>query len=220
MIERFIHTALKEGITTLQNNVDLLEDLFITQHGLSAAEFAAIRTLFAAKPPSVVHGYAHVEQKFPLYAIVLGSEGESQNFLGDDGGMVLEEGDEDYGADILTAVWTHSHDILVYAEHPDVTLYYYEIAKSILLAAGDYFNEQGMFQISLSGMDMAPDPRYVPEHLFLRRLTLKCQREFQRLTHETKRAFKISGIAVDSAGSPSDAGGVKTQVAAYLEGDE
>lgn len=221
MIERLIYTALKEGLVTFQKNENFLEDLFVTQYGLSSTEFEAIRTHFRAKPPNVIHGYAHADAKFPLYSIVLGAEGEAVNFIGDDAGMVPMDDPDDPGADIRSAIWDHSHDIFVYTEHPDVTLYYYEIAKAILLASQEYFLHNGVFGQRFSGMDMAPDPRYVPENLFLRRLTFKSQTEFQTLV-DVNRAFKISGIAVDSSGSPSDVGGVKTNVKPYgnLEGNE
>ena len=218
MIERFIYTALTEGFATLQKDVDILEDLFIGQHGLSKTEFAAIRTLLATKPPKVIHGYAHADESFPLCSIVLDSEQETDEFLAYDAGQVEDPDDPDYQTDILSAIWQHSHSVLIYAEHPDAVLYYYEMAKSSLIAAHDYFIDQGMHNVSLSGMDLAPDPRYIPAHLFLRRLSIKSQREFQRLDRKTAKAFKVTGIAVDSSGSPSDVGGVPTNVKTY-EGD-
>lgn len=216
MIERLIYRVLKDGIAQLAANPAILEDLFIGQHGLTAAEFASIKKLFLAQPPGVHHGYAHTENNFPLYAIILDSEGESTAFLAADAAP-LPEDDPDYPSDVSSALWRHNYSILTYAEHPDVALYYYEIAKTIMFAARDFFvNESGLFNLVLSGMDFAPDPRYLPEHLFLRRLSFQCESEFQRVvTGKNLKAFKVRGIAVDSSGSPSDVGGVPTLVTVH-----
>ena len=219
MIERFIYTALTEGFQTLKANNDFLHDLFVTLHGLSEKEFKSIKLLLETKTPKVIHGYAHADESFPLCSIVLDSEQETDEFLGFDAGMVDDPKDPDYRDDILSGIWQHNHSVLIYAEHPDAVLYYYEMAKSSLLAAHEYFVDRGMHNITLSGMDLAPDPRYIPAHLFLRRLSIKSQREFQRL-ETVQRAFKVQGIAVDSSGSTSDVGGVPTNVKPYAaEGD-
>ena len=73
------------------------------------------------------------------------------------------------------------------------------------------------FEIKISGGDMAPDPRYMPEHLFVRQIKFGCNREFLRTDLATLRqkAFTVSGIHVDSSGSPSDVGDVKTLITTY-----
>lgn len=212
MIQRYLYTALKEGIDAILKNPVILDDLFRELYGLEVKEVAAIKTVFAAHPPEVIHGYARHDSKFPLFSIVLANEGESQTVLADQAGFVADEDDPDYGTDIESAVWQHTYQVLIYSEHPDVTGYYYEIAKSILIAANDYFVQQGIFNQKYSGMDLAPDPRYVPERLFLRQLTMTCEREFMRLSRDVKKAFKVSGIYVDKSGSDSDVGGVQTGV--------
>ena len=149
----------------------------------------------------------------PVWAIVLENENEAVTWIGDESGMIEDTSDPNFGADIEGSVWEHRYGIWCYTEHPDVTAYYYEVMKSILVAAHQYFIEQEILNMNLSGMDLAPDPKYVPEHLFARRMVFTCQREFRVLqTDPAGKAFKVSGIHVDSAGSPSDVGGVKTLV--------
>lgn len=215
MIQRFLYTTLKEGLAAIQAKPEILDDLFLDLWELSASEVAEIKTAFLAKYPGVIHGYARSETEFPVFSVVLGNEGEAAHYLGDDAGMIDDMDHPDFGSDCLSAIWKHSYQILCYTEHPDLTLYYYEIAKAILLTAD--FNSLDLFEVHVSGMDLMPDPRYIPEHLFVRQMTFECQREFMRVDKVSKlsKAFQVAGIHVDKSGSPSDVGAVKTLVTPY-----
>lgn len=214
MIQRTLFNVLKLGIEEINQNIEILEDLFIEQYGLSESETASIRKLWETKPPNVIHGYADADSKFPLYAITLLSERESDKFIGDSAGDVVDPEDPDFGAEAVSSIWRHDYAVWIYSDHPDVTLYYYEVAKHIILTAGPLFVQNLIMDIDVSGMDMAPDPRYLPAHLFVRQLKFSCKRELLRVDPGTGlgKAFKVAGIHVDSSGSPSDVGGVKTLV--------
>ncbi len=149
-----------------------------------------------------------------MYSIILGNEAESEHFLNNDAPQITDPEDPDFGADVKSTVWDHSYHILVYAEHPDVTSYYYAIAKSIILSSFGFFEDRGLFDIRLSGQDLAPDPRYMPEHAFARRLVFTCDRQFRQVDRASKsgKAFQVAGIHIDESGSDSDVGGVKTLV--------
>lgn len=226
MIQRLLFNVLKVGVEQITRDTTILEELFQEQYDLSAEETAAIIKLWNAKPPSIIHGYAHADSQFPLFAITLLGERESDKFIGDSAGDIDDVLDPDFPAEELSALWRHDYGIWIYTEHPDATLYYYEIAKSILLTANtgeiggegsNLFIRNGVMDIDMQGMDMAPDPRYLPDHLFVRQLRFSCKREFLRVNRASKlgRAFKVAGIHVDSSGSSSDVGGVKTNVKLY-----
>ena len=214
MIQRFIYRALKQGLEEIKSDNRILQFLFEDWYSMSEEETETIQRIFNEKTPLVVHGYLPKDAQIPAYSITLSGEAEAQNVLGDEAAQSLDENDEDYGSDIYTAIWEHSYNIHCYAEHPDVCQYIYEAAKSMLLSAGTIFLEEGLFEGHLSGMDLIPDPRYIPEHLFVRQLTFKCQREFMQVDRLSKlrKAFRVRGIHVDRSGSPSDVGGVKTLV--------
>lgn len=221
MIERFLFTVLKRGIEEIQADPEIIDDLFADLHSLAAPEIAAIKTVFATSPPKVVHGYAQSEMVLPVYSIILAEESETDMFIGDDVGMVLDEEDPDFGADIKGSVWQHNYTILCYAEHPDTTRYIYETAKAILIVGtADVFLPEGIHGIRFSGSDLSPNKVYIPEHLFVRQLNFQCRRLFQRVDRQSKlgKAFKVAGIHIDSAGSPSDVGGVKTLVTVGTSG--
>ena len=222
MIQRYLFTALKNGIDQINADPEIITDLF-TNFDLTTTEIEAIKTWFAATPPEVHHGYARVDTKFPSYHIILGSENESDHVLGDEGVMIDDPEDENFGADVKTTIWEHNYQVLCYAEHPDATTYMYEIAKTILIVnAHSFFTEAGLFFQYISGMDLAPDPRYLPENLFGRQLTFKCKREFCRVDKDSAagKAFQVSAIHVDKSGSPSDVGGVKTKVTLFYPQQE
>lgn len=213
MIQRFIYTALQTGLKAIADTPSILDDLFGEHYGLSATELAAIKTFFKVTPPSVIHGYPNVSSKFPLFAITLSAEQETDHILGDDAGMELDTLDPDFGADISASLWSHSYQVTIYAEHPDVALYCYEVAKASFMAAHDYFISVGLLETSLAGMDLIPDPRYIPENLFVRQLSFSCKREFQYVNKKKiGRAFKLAGLHIDSSGSPNDVGDVQTLI--------
>jgi hypothetical protein len=218
MIQRFLFSALKQGIDAITEDVTLLEAIF-ENYELAEGEVESMKTLWANKPPIVRHNFARPDDSFPLFALVLVDERETDTVLADDGGIVEEEDDPLFGADIKTSFWSHNYQVLIYTDHPDATLYWYEVAKSILLEA--QLHNFGIYDLMLSGGDVMPDPDYIPSHLFVRRLTIKASREFQRVVHSSRlgKAFKVTGIHVDKSGALGDPG-VKTLVVPYVEGED
>ncbi len=221
MLHRLLYDVLTSGIAAITDDITLLEELFNEHYGIEATETAAIREYFENKGFNVINGYARRDSEFPLVSIVLAGENETTPVIGDDGGIVYDAGDPFIGADIESMFWEHVYHLYVYTEHPDMTAAYYELVKSILLGGLDTLTEDGSFQYHVSGMDLAPDPRYVPEHLFVRQVTFKCTREFQRVDRDSRlsKAFAVAGIHIDKSGSPRDVGGVKTLVTTYTEGE-
>ena len=219
MIQRFIFEAMRQSINGITADLTLLDYVF-ENYELNESEVESIKTLWEAKPPTIRHGFARSDDEFPLYALILVNEREVDTVLSDDGGIVEDENDPNFGADIKTSFWEHNYDILVYTEHPDATLYWYEVAKSIMLAARFY--DVGIYDLSLSGGDIMPDPEYLPAHLFVRRLNIKASREFQRIDHASRldKAYRVSGIHIGRRGSPRDPGPVKTLLVPYSEGDD
>jgi hypothetical protein len=222
MIQRYLIDLLQEGFDAIVADPLILEDIFLENYGLSDAEVAAIKIFFAAHPIVLVNGYSRQDNRYPAIAVTLGSEGESQTVLGDDGGMVMDESDKYYHCDINTAIWEHTYFLTVISEHPDTTAYYYEMAKAILLAGLEQLTEKGLASIKVSGEELMLDPAYMPEHLFLRRIIFYCERELQQISRDSRltKAFRVSGIAVDKSGSPSDVGEVNTNVSIYYDGEE
>ena len=219
MIHRYLHDILTEGIAAILASPLILDELFQDNYELVSTEAAAIKTYFTTNGFNVHNGYPRTDTKYPSINIILGDEAEVESVLADTGGDITDENDPNYKAEILTAIWSHTYRLLVMTDHPDVTAYYYEIAKFILLEGFHDLIDDGMFEFELSGNELAPDPRYIPEHLFARQLIFSCQREFQRIgrARQRLRGGSISGLHVDSSGSKEDVGDVKTNVTTYVE---
>lgn len=215
MIERLLYTLLENGLTEIQENPSLVDELFGPDcFELGINEVEAIKALLVRIPPTVQHGYPRKDADFPCYCIVLGSESEDMHFLGHSGGMVAEEGD-DYGADIETSIWNHDFRIQVYTEHPDVTVYYYHLAKLIMLRDMNFFHDRGIHSIDLSGTELDPNMAQLPANLFVRQITVRAKRDFTTLVRSEK-AWAVTGLAV-GGGSESDDTTVKTLVTPYQE---
>lgn len=219
MIQRFLFNVLSAGLSAIQADLDLLDDVF-DQFGLSDTELTAIKTWFRENPPTVKHQYARTDDTFPLYSIVLGNEEESDLFIGNDGGLqVMDDDDPDRGADVKSSLWQHTYDILSYSDHPDGTTYLYEVQKAIFLSAD--LADCGLHSYHFSGMDLSPATPYIPAHLFARIFSIRAKREFERIDRTTAlgKAYKVGGIHIDRSGSPSDVGNVKTLVDVVSEDD-
>ena len=226
MAERLIYQVVEDGVTFLAANPQVIEEFLSTEAGLSEDEAADVARIYAAtkgkngarveRPgPSVVHGYARQDSAFPLYAITLGGENETQAFIGNEGGHIDDDEDPDHGADQFAAIFASTLNILVYAQHPDVVLYLYQLAKETLVAAIPLLTQEDLFDVRIAGADMAPDPAWVPAGLFLRRLTLSFNRQYTQTLPATKlgRAWRVQSIHADAAGDVgADVGGVQTHV--------
>jgi hypothetical protein len=216
VIERVLFDVITAGIAALKANPGAIAAFFARDSIISVEEAAALEDLFLNKEtPTVIHGYARENAKFPVYAITLGSESESQSFLGDEGGFIDDPEDEDHGADEFAAIFAYQFNLMVYAQHPDVVLAYYQLLKEIIVNGFPTFKANGLFDLRFSGADMAPDPSWVPAGLFVRRATLSCSREYTQPWPSSKlgRAWQVSGIHIDAQGDVGkDVGGVNTEV--------
>jgi len=220
MIHRYLHDLLTVGVAEITADPTLIDELFKDTYELVTAEADVIKAYFAAHPPSVINGYPRQDSAFPLVSIVLDSEQESQTFMGNSGGMIDDEDNEFYQHDLRSAMWAYTYRLMVFTEHPDVTSYYYEIVKFILLDGLEILVDDGCSNFKFAGADLAPDPNYVPAHLYGRNLVFSCDREFQRVDRESRlrKAFQVAGIHVDKGSASSEVvGDVKTNIIPYSE---
>jgi len=222
MIHRYINSILTAGIAAYKADPRLVDDLFENLYDLEDTEVEAIKTYFADKGLNVYNGFPRLDSKIPFVAIILAGENEAETFLGNYVGMVDDDGDTLYGADIEGSFWNHVYHLPVVSEHPDVTSYMYELVKMALLVGLSVLSDKGCFQYSFSGADLAPDPRYIPARMFVRQLTFSCERQFARLDRDSRlsKAFAVAGLHVDSSGSSGSVGGVKTLVTPYTGGED
>jgi hypothetical protein len=225
MIHRYLHDILSEGVAAIKANPGILDDLFRDNYVLVSEEAESIKQYFVDKGLAVKNGYPRESTVWPAVNIVLGEEAETDSVLAESGGLVMGSEDPDaeidpnVGAELLASIWAHQYRLIITTEHPDVTAYYYEIVKFIMLDGIRSLMDDGCFEFEFSGNDLAPNPPYFPEHLFSRQLVFRCQRELQRYDRalQNLRATRVSGIHVDKEASLRDVGEVETNVKPYTE---
>jgi hypothetical protein len=228
VIERFLFQAIKDGIDEVTADPASIERLFTDAEvpnpsfGIGAVEAARVRSywendddLTNRGAPVVQHGYPHGESEFPGFFLTLTGENEETHFMGDETGQLLDDPSvANYGAPISGSIWKHQYTILVITQHIDITLYYYQLLKSFLVAKDKFLKGCGLLHLSYSGSDLAPDKAWMPAGFFVRRFTIDCSTEYNQVTPDGfGRAWKVGGIHVHDPGTPGEAvGGVKTLV--------
>lgn len=222
MIERIIVDVLRRGLDQVRQDPTLIDALFVDVLDYAPQESAQIKVALAKRAPQAQMGYIREDATMPRYSVTLQGEQEVENALGDYAGMASETlGDPDFGCSTYGAIWEHNYQIMCYAEHPDLVSHLYELAKSILMANRRYFLEKNCQSKILGGMDLSPDAGYLPEHLFCRVMSLRCQREFTMVDRDSRlgRAFAVTGIAAPPA-SPYSNGDAQTLIDADVPAEE
>jgi len=210
MVERFLYDVLKTGIDWFLADTRRVSTFYERELGLDAAEAAKARTVFEADggSPTVLHSYPRTSGPFPCWAIVLAGDALKQKYLGDDLGQLDEEDELDELTDLdgkdalgIAIYVSYQYDIFVYAQDsPDLCLWSYSMLRWILLQNLSEFHTNGMHNVEWTGQDLMPDPRYMPENLWTRRLRLSFEAEER--AYESK--LKIRTVDAFVAGEPGE----------------
>lgn len=172
--ELTIRTLLTLGRDAVTANPSILD--FILQ-GAEAADLTSLKAHWAKHPPTILTGYARSEGPFPAWAVVLMGDNPNQDYLGL--GERLEDTDLDelFDDEVGRVRTSGVFGIHVYAQHPDVCLAHYRVLRYILNLGRKWLIGRGLQEPQLTGAELAPDPRYLPDQLFVRRLTLTVEFE-------------------------------------------
>lgn len=173
--EKTIRTLLQTGVDAISADLGssapgetVLDDILAS---LTPAERTKARELWGTNPPSVMMGYARMEWPFPCYAVTLSSDDPVQDYIGVGEHALLDDDDFTIGNESVRRT-SGKFAILVYAEHPDVCAWWYRVLRRILNVGIRYLIQNGLEEPSIAGTELAPDPRYTPENLFVRRVML------------------------------------------------
>tara|TARA_R110002020_G_scaffold194133_19_gene394779 strand:+ start:350 stop:1018 length:669 start_codon:yes stop_codon:yes gene_type:complete len=173
--EQRIRLCLLQGVTAISGDVSLLDTIL---DDLSPNDLATMKNVWTDHPPTVVSGYARAEGPFPCWAVTLMAEESAQDYTGAGQEAAFLGGDPECksGTKFKRRV-SGTFGINIYAEHPDVCAFYYRICRRIMNVGMWRLLEGGLNEPVLSGADLIPDPRYAPENLFTRRLTVTVEYE-------------------------------------------
>jgi len=226
MAERTLFATIRDGLAefTDENDRGKKYERFLTQFmRLDAEEAAKNRIYFAggtlasgetvgARPPTLVHGFARTGGPLPCWALTLGSEREANSFLGEDGPFLDEDGetwrDPETGniLDPKVRRVEYTFVILVIADHPDITVTYYQLLKYVILKHHQALIDADLDNLALNGADMVPDPRYLPSDVFARQLTVTLQTDEPWFEDLAEYADTVAGIHVDDSGEEATLG--------------
>lgn len=179
--ERILRAVLKTEIDRLSTQLAgdsykdaerLLTHLFAPTAGTDAA--ADFLTHFRRRPPAVVLNYPRATAEPPVYAIVMSDENETDNAIDDFVGETLD-GERGAAQEYRGAHFEGTFSVFVFAEHPEVTMYLYQLGKAILLGAKPVLERAGLVDVHFSGGDLSPDEAYIPESMFARVLRVTCK---------------------------------------------
>ena len=173
--EQRIRLVLTQGVDAISADPDLLAPILAD---LSANDLASIKSYWTDHRPTVLSGYARSEGPFPCFAVTLTSEQIAQDYVGAGQAVLLGSAipAEKVGTQFKRRV-TGLYGIHIYAEHPDVCACYYRVARRIMNVGMWRLLQGGLNEPVLTGEDLAPDPRYHPDNLFVRRLSLTVEYE-------------------------------------------
>lgn len=184
--ERVVFHVLKTGLDVLAAKPEIVDRAFRL---LPAAERAKIKTLLVKRKPKVVHGFPKADAYMPAVCVLLTNESEEQRYINDylgnstedpeldtdkDGEVEAEEvefvgGVEEQRVEGVRTKMTL--DVWIVDLHPDTVLAYYTLLWALLDGARRrVFAPLDMHPSDLSGGDVAPDPAYMPQASFIRRL--------------------------------------------------
>tara|TARA_Y100000034_G_C6892969_1_gene411212 strand:- start:1044 stop:1712 length:669 start_codon:yes stop_codon:yes gene_type:complete len=172
--QRIVLEVMRTGVTAVTANTSVLDNIL---QDLTSAELTKAKAYWASHPPTVVQSFARFsETPFPIWALTLQGDDTAQDFLGQGDMALLDANDFTIGSE-FRSLDTATFTIFVYAEHPDVVVWYYKILKRILKMGFLRMVNNGLHDPTLDGADVQPDPRYIPENVFIRRITLKVEYE-------------------------------------------
>lgn len=222
MFERALYDILTESLQRVVERPTVmsafLDSLPLDQDLGEREAVQRIIEEFAAHTRPVIHGYARTDTHMPVWSIVLAMDTEDVRPIGDE-----TDEDDDDGQPIKGSVFKSTYQVLVYSEHPDVTLYLYQLIRAILIARrSDLTARAGVLNVTnLAGAELSPDRIWMPEHLFVRAVSLGADAEVRGLPGLTDlpsddqglRAGRVVGVHVNDPGRPPD--GLSHRVTPY-----
>ncbi len=177
MAQRVIKCLLDGGILYYTQQPDALRR---AMPFLEEKELSSFQTMLLKKPPRVVHQYPRALADTPVLAIRSGAERVSiqERYLVDYAAVGVDEyGDVGKGSpiEVFQVAFDNDLSVGVYSQNADVTIFWYEAAKFVLLQARLLLAKLGVDNLVLGGRDIHPLSRYQPEDIYVRELTIQCR---------------------------------------------
>ena len=216
MIHRQLKLVIDNGLFNIKSDTSILDEFFYN-FDILPDELTRIKTFFSNTTIEAIIGYPKKDSAFPIVAIALAGDTESEKVLGMKMDQITDPEDEFFGSDFKGAIWDYNYNVIIAALHPDICAYLYEIIKLIFIININYFINLGYFNITVSGAELIPDTRYLPEHIFIRQLIFNCSSELVYLDKDSRlsKAFRVEGLHIDKEATLRDIGDVISNIKPY-----
>jgi hypothetical protein len=142
-------------------------------------------------------GFNLSRDKLPAIHIVMPSESESSNALGQD------EYTQEVDSKLVTTVsgrYKSTYDIVVFSDNSNETVLIYHIIKSLLKSAIPILHLKGLYNVGISGTDLAPYVDIAPQNIYSRAVRLSLEYESTSpsfYTHINPTGLKFLGTPID-----------------------
>lgn len=200
MPERVILALLRSEVDRLANpdNGDDLRRFFnhFFDPMISNKERESYIVNFQRQPPVTRLGYPRTSATFPCFAIIMERDTMDQEALGKYLGQTRPDDPIESAEEYVGSMFEQVYGIFIFAEHPDVCLYLYHFAKAVLLGSHVTLQECGIIDPQYEGAEMMPQPDYLPENMFVRRLgvTLKTLHTIPVVLTPDPGRLRVTGI--------------------------
>jgi len=201
--ERLLRKILIDEVDRLAANEDELRRFFthFFDPTISSAERESYVQNFKDNPPRTTIGYPRSIGDWPIYAITLTSdeESDSESALARYVGETLPGENAPGGEDAYYegGFFDQSNAVLIASQHPDQTLYLYHFAKLALFGAREAIHNAGMLEPHFGGAELSPQELYLPDNVFARVLNIsfKTMVTVPKLySHRDGRRLRVTGI--------------------------
>ena len=141
-------------------------------HNVDTAKRAQIVKFFAETEVSIKQNFPQDAKAFPGYVILLTADEQAQ-FVGDQGGSAEYVGDTEsplFKSETNAEQWTTTLGVGCLSEHPEETIWLYQLAKWTLSAQRRLLAQQFGLMQRLSGRDLGFEKIYMPRFVYRRDL--------------------------------------------------
>ena len=179
-LEKAVYDIVAKGLGELKQDRSLVEDFFRHVAQLPEQGCREFADYFLSETIRVVHGYPLAEEfTFPLISVVLNGDMAGAKYLGNDGFVSEDPTSPTYGVPNIAMEFQVGCTVSVYATHPDVTMYLYQLIKMLVMQGLRGLTEAGYYDFGLAGQDLRPDPTYVPANTFVRVLAVNARENYE-----------------------------------------
>ena len=168
---------------------------------------------FQRSPPSTVLGYPRTGTDWPCIAVILERDVQAEEAVGGYLGETTPDETDDAAKEYIGAMFDKTYGLYVYAEHPDVCLYLYHFAKAVVMGSFRVIQDLGIIDPHYEGGDLQPQPEYLPENMFVRRLgiTVKSLETVPSFMSPDPARVRVAGIFAHDVVVSGMRGGVKVE---------